>query len=119
MSAEKINDPFFETVTRLNREALVVRSFAGMKRVVQGRKNHAKIALHWARRGDWRSLAMHLDRGGIIDKDVRAFLIDVLYQKVPRPNNRAQTQEKGAEGFYRATCVSTEMMGDGKGGGHR
>jgi hypothetical protein len=84
-------------------------SFARMKSVLLDRRGRALVAYHWAARGDWRYLANHIEEHGIINRSIRAFLVQVLRQQVARPNNRAPTQWKTMESLLRAMCVRGEL----------
>jgi hypothetical protein len=53
-----------------------------------------EMALTWARRGDWGTLADFIEDGGLITRDIRVFLVAVLRRKVKKPNNRAQSFSK-------------------------
>jgi hypothetical protein len=109
MSTKKLDEFFTEDLLGVRCGVGSPGSFARAKSIVQERKHLARIALHWARRGDWRYLASHIELGEIINEDIRAFLVQVLRQEVARPNNRAQTQLKISESFVRAMRVCEEI----------
>jgi hypothetical protein len=49
----------------------------------------SEIILAWAKKGDWCILADYIEGGGSIGHEIRRFLISVLRQEIPKPNNRA------------------------------
>jgi len=79
------------------------------KILVRVNKDCERLALHWARKGDWSLLASHVSATRVLGTEVRAFLAAVLRQEVRRPNNRAPTFLTRREKVYRASLVYEAM----------
>jgi hypothetical protein len=61
--------------------------------------------LAWAKVGDWSVLADHIEGGHRIDKEIRKFLVSILRQEIPKPNNRAPKFETYLRGIEKARFV--------------
>jgi hypothetical protein len=100
----------------LNAEAEAAARTAG-SRVVR-LSPLSEIILAWAKKGDWSILADYIEGGGWIGHEIRRFLISVLRQEMPKPNNRAPAFKTvlGANGITERVrfFISLEQRGVGR-----
>jgi hypothetical protein len=86
------------------RAAGVHLAFEG-REVVLPLASPSEKVLAWAKVGDWSVLADYIEGGHRIDKEIRKFLVSILRQETPKPNNRAPKFETYLRGIEKARFV--------------
>jgi hypothetical protein len=113
----KDKKPEIVTVRPLSNAEAEAAARAAGSRVVR-LNTPSEIILAWAKRGDWSILADYIEGGGWIGHEIRRFLISVLRQEMPKPNNRAPAFKTvfGANGIMEKVLffLSLEQRGVGR-----
>jgi hypothetical protein len=91
-----------------------MNSEVGLRTVIKALLNRRSTAafitnrvMYGTKHGDWRSLAIYLEEGGVITKEMREFLAEVLRGDSKRPNNRAPSLIAELTSMSRAFLVLT------------